>query len=81
MKAQDIPSCLTIKLAFLLLFALTLYPISSTGQSLTSGDVAGTVLDPTGAAIPGATVTLTNTKPAPSRPQPHPPPALTASHC
>ncbi len=60
MKAQAIPGLLTIKLAFLLLFAVALYPVRSTGQSLTSGDVAGTVLDPTGAAIPGATVTLTN---------------------
>ena len=60
MKAQDIPGLLAIKLAFLLLFAVALYPVRSTGQSLTSGDVAGTVLDPTGAAIPGATVTLTN---------------------
>ena len=60
MKAQDIPGSLTIKLGFLLLFALTLCPISSTGQSLTSGDIAGTVLDPTGAAVPSATVTLTN---------------------
>jgi len=29
-------------------------------QSITAGDVTGTVTDPTGAAIPGATVTLTN---------------------
>ena len=60
MKAQDIPSSLTIKFTFLLLFALTLCPVCSTGQSLTSGDIAGTVLDPTGAAVPGATVTVTS---------------------
>jgi hypothetical protein len=30
------------------------------GQSITSGDVDGTVTDPTGAIVPGATVTLTN---------------------
>lgn len=30
-------------------------------QSLISGDIAGTVTDPSGAAIPGATVTVTNT--------------------
>jgi hypothetical protein len=28
------------------------------GQSLLTGDVAGLVADPTGAAVPGATVTL-----------------------
>jgi Carboxypeptidase regulatory-like domain len=30
------------------------------GQSLTSGGVAGTVTDPSGAAVPNATVTLKN---------------------
>lgn len=30
-------------------------------QSTTSGDIAGQVMDPSGASIPGATITLTNT--------------------
>jgi ABC-type Na+ efflux pump permease subunit len=33
----------------------------ASAQSITSGDVTGTVLDPSGAATPKATVTLTNT--------------------
>ncbi len=32
----------------------------SSAQSITSGDVTGTVTDPTGAVIPGASLTLTN---------------------
>ncbi len=34
--------------------------VQSYGQSVISGDVTGTVTDPSGATIPGATVTLTN---------------------
>jgi len=34
--------------------------IQLSAQSITAGDVVGTVTDPTGAAIPGATVTLAN---------------------
>jgi hypothetical protein len=37
------------------------YPDPAWSQSLTSGDIAGTVADPSGAAIPGAQVTLANT--------------------
>ena len=46
----------------LTLFAVSvlLLPGSVLGQSLTSGDVTGTVLDPSGAAVPNATVTLKN---------------------
>jgi Carboxypeptidase regulatory-like domain len=46
----------------LTLFAVSvlLLPGSLLGQSLTSGDVTGTVLDPSGAAVPDATVTLKN---------------------
>jgi hypothetical protein len=40
-----------------LIIALT---VPLTAQSITSGDVTGIVTDPTGAAIPGATVTLTS---------------------
>ncbi len=42
------------------LAALLLLTIPSFGQSLTSGSVAGTITDPTGAAVPGAAVTLKN---------------------
>lgn len=37
-----------------------LLAIPAWGQSLTSGDIAGTVLDPSGAAVSNATVTLNN---------------------
>ena len=40
-------------------------------QSITTGDIAGTVKDPSGAIVPGATVTLkslTRAKPAPRPP-------------
>ncbi len=46
--------------AFLLLSVLTFFSISSSAQSLTSGDIAGTVVDPSGAAVPNASVTLKN---------------------
>ena len=39
---------------------LTALTVQSHAQSITSGDVTGTVTDPTNAAIPGAMVTLTN---------------------
>ncbi len=42
------------------LWLLSIFAIHSFGQSITSGDVTGTVKDPTGAAIPAAAVTLTN---------------------
>lgn len=35
-------------------------PGSLQAQSITSGDIAGTVTDPSGAAVPGATVTITS---------------------
>ncbi len=37
---------------------LALLPAAARAQSTTSGDVAGMVIDPSGAAIPGATVTI-----------------------
>ncbi len=46
-----------------LLFGIGLLAALSTlapAQSITSGDVTGTVTDPTGAVVPGASVTLTN---------------------
>ena len=42
------------------LWLLTALTVQSHAQSITSGDVTGTVTDPTNAAIPGAAVTLTN---------------------
>lgn len=48
--------------AGLLLFALVfLAALHASAQSITSGDVTGTVTDPSGAALPNAAVTLTNT--------------------
>ncbi len=60
MKAPSIRVSVAIKFTFLLLFALTFCVTFSIAQSLTSGDIAGSVLDPSGAAVPGATVTLSN---------------------
>ena len=51
-----------IPLLFLML-ALALWaamPLRAHGQSTTSGDITGVITDPSGAAIPGATITLTN---------------------
>src|SRR5215472_16397862 len=41
-----------------LVTVLIAIPAAMWGQSLTSGDVTGTVTDPSGAAVAGATVTL-----------------------
>src|SRR5271170_1787386 len=41
--------------------AFVLLPRGLEGQSLVSGDIAGTITDSTGAAIPGAKVTAINT--------------------
>ena len=52
-------------LAFFLLIvgppALVLAPGALQAQTTISGDIAGTVTDPSGAAVPGATVTATDT--------------------
>ena len=37
-----------------------IFCISAAGQSLVSGDIAGTITDPSGAVVPNATVTLKN---------------------
>jgi len=43
-----------------LILALIVSPLPLAAQSLTSGDIAGTIADPSGAAIAGAAVTLKN---------------------
>ncbi len=42
------------------LVVVSLLPTAVVGQSITSGDVTGTVTDPTNAVVPNASVTLTN---------------------
>jgi hypothetical protein len=49
-----------LRKSLVLFLGLWLVTALTSAQSITSGDVAGTVTDPTGAAIPGATVTLTS---------------------
>ncbi len=57
MKCRAVP----VRIAFALLAAfLLILPNLAQAQSLTTGDVAGTVTDPSGAAVPGAAVTLNN---------------------
>lgn len=47
-------------LLFFGVWLLSAFTVLLPGQSITSGDVEGTVTDPTGAVVPGATATLTN---------------------
>src|SRR5690349_21766115 len=47
-----------LRVLTLSLFAIVSLPAFS--QSLTSGDITGVVLDPSGAVIPNASVTITN---------------------
>jgi protocatechuate 3,4-dioxygenase beta subunit len=52
-----------VSLSFVLAFLAASFmvpPSTLSAQSLTSGDVTGTVLDPSGAAVPNATVSLKN---------------------
>jgi hypothetical protein len=48
-------------LLLLSLFGTLFSTAAATAQSTTSGDVAGTITDPSGAVIPGAKVTIVNT--------------------
>jgi hypothetical protein len=42
------------------LFLISIFSIGLSAQTITSGDVTGTITDPTGGSISGASVTLTN---------------------
>src|SRR5580658_6299615 len=52
---------LTFSLFIVAFAALVLVPGALNAQTNISGDIAGTVTDPSGAAVPGATVTATDT--------------------
>src|SRR5438128_362196 len=52
----EVPAMKSIVLAFLLMCSLTM---TALGQ-VTTGSLSGTVSDPSGAIVPGATVTLVN---------------------
>ncbi|MGH9487622.1 MAG: carboxypeptidase regulatory-like domain-containing protein [Terriglobales bacterium] len=57
------PSSFSLALVFLALALFCMLPLGrARAQSLTSGDLAGTVTDPTGAVIPGAKLVLINTQ-------------------
>jgi len=45
---------------FVVVLTLALFATSAMGQSSTTGSIEGTVVDPNGAAVPGATVTATS---------------------
>src|SRR5215831_14136930 len=57
MKSYSVLFCSVV---VCILAAVIAVPSGVFGQSLTSGDVTGTVTDPSGAAVAGATVTLKN---------------------
>jgi Carboxypeptidase regulatory-like domain len=56
MKPQSLVFCIVLALVL----AVGAFPRFAWAQSLTTGDIAGTIEDPSGAALPNATVTLTN---------------------
>ena len=51
------PGSPMLRKSLLLVFGLWLVTALMSAQSITSGDVTGTVTDPSGAVVPGATVT------------------------
>ena len=53
---------LFVFLAMVVLVGCTLATIPALGQSLTTGDITGIITDPSGAVLPNAPVTLTNTQ-------------------
>ncbi|HEY3974517.1 MAG TPA: carboxypeptidase regulatory-like domain-containing protein [Candidatus Sulfotelmatobacter sp.] len=61
MKSQSLFfSSVLVSFIAIMFFVFFLFPTLGRTQSLTSGDVGGTVTDPSGAAVPNATVTLKN---------------------
>jgi hypothetical protein len=58
MMSQSRLFCIAVFIA--LVGLIVTLPNAAHAQSLTSGDIAGTVTDPSGAALPSATVTLKN---------------------
>src|ERR1700758_4101972 len=59
--------CFTFLCCSILLLPVVLIPVPARGQAISTGTIQGVVTDPTGAAIVGATVTLTNTATSTSR--------------
>jgi outer membrane receptor protein involved in Fe transport len=56
------PAILVFALSTIILSAaLVLAPAPLKAQTIISGDIAGTVMDPSGAAVPGADITVSNT--------------------
>jgi len=49
-----------LALCFGLVVAMLLFPAATVAQVVTSGGVSGTVVDPSGAVVPNATLTITN---------------------
>src|ERR1700677_617049 len=54
-------AALVLNFSLLVVAALLIVPGALNAQTTISGDIAGTVTDPSGAAVPGATVTATDT--------------------
>jgi len=54
-------AALVLNLSLLIVAALVIVAGALNAQTTISGDIAGTVTDPSGAAVPGATVTATDT--------------------
>jgi hypothetical protein len=67
MQTSTFESGTTSRTLVLLLLIVSLLPISTFGQSGPTGSLSGTVVDPTGAVIPNATITLVNAATGASR--------------
>src|SRR5580698_11060122 len=57
---ENIAMCIRLASLFLVLLSILLFvmPFPGVSQTITTGDVTGTVTDSTGAVVPGATVTI-----------------------